>query len=111
MFYDAGAIAAFEKIGISTGGLREGLLNALRSKQYGEFMTRMPIQMTTGGALGAATGSLSDNPWAGAGIGALGGLTSGFSVAAAPRFREMLIKRLKRVPKTPPTNTEIVKVT
>lgn len=96
-FYEAGRQAALEKLGVSLSGARTALLDALKSRQYGEFMTRMPIQMATGGALGAATGSLSDNPWAGAGIGAIGGLTSGFSVAAAPRFREMLIKRLQGV--------------
>ena len=80
-----------------TGGARDTLLKALKSKEYGEFMTRMPIQATTGGALGAATGSLSDHPLQGAGIGALGGLLSGFSVAAAPRLRGHLIKKFQGV--------------
>jgi hypothetical protein len=96
-FYNAGCNTALEKVGLSRAGMGEALLNALKSRQYGEFMTRMPIQMATGGALGALTGSLSEHPLEGMGIGMLGGATSGFSVAAAPRLREMLIKRLQGV--------------
>jgi len=91
-----GGLLAAKEGSDKTANWREALLNTLKSRQYGEFVTRMPIQMATGGALGALTGSLSDQPIKGMGIGMLGGLTSGFSVAAAPRLREMLIKRMQQ---------------
>lgn len=95
-FYTAGQHAALEKLGVSTAGMREAVLNALKSKQYGEVLTRVPVQAAVGGVLGAGTGSLSDNPWQGAGLGVLGGVGGGIAISAAPQLRNMLIKRLQQ---------------
>lgn len=93
MWYAAGKHAAFEKLGMSTG-LREGLLRALQHPVGGEYLTRLPLYTAVGTGIGAL--SDAENRGRGALLGALGGVSGGFTAAAAPQLRARLIQKLQQ---------------